>query len=239
MWRNEHCVESWHVYAGINETYWEFSKAVMSYTPSLGDPDVYILYMWNMWMCSINCKDTLTVSSSEFFFFFFELDRGIQLTFTFMKNKCLTMLGNLSTELTSVWETLWLGDGWRRLYLSTGCLSFVQPNRALIHSAVHESGSWRRKGQHCLCSAMLNQFGLDNILKLWLQLEDFVWGGEGSDGCILLVMTAVRGLNGIEMDLGHTFWGWAANNSSHCADLHSTLHWKTVLFLQTMDIMEC
>lgn len=48
---------------------------------------------------------------------------------------------------------------------------------------------------------MLNQFGLDNILKLWLQLEDFVCGGDSSDGCILSVMTAVRGLKGIERDL--------------------------------------
>lgn len=45
---------------------------------------------------------------------------------------------------------------------------------------------------------MLNQFGLDNILRLWLQLEVFVWGGDGSDGCILMVMTAVRGLKEIE-----------------------------------------
>lgn len=88
-----------------------------------------------------------------------------------------------------------------KTYLSTGRLSFVQPNRALIHSAFHESGSWRCKGQHCLCSVMLNQFGLDNILKLWLQLEDFVCGGDASDGCILLVMTAVRGLKRIERDL--------------------------------------
>lgn len=43
---------------------------------------------------------------------------------------------------------------------------------------------------------MLNQFGLDNILKLWIQLD--IQGGDGGDGCILLVMTALRGLEGTE-----------------------------------------
>lgn len=56
---------------------------------------------------------------------------------------------------------------WRRLIFKRTSVICCCRQSALSFAPVKE-GSQRFKGQHCLCSAMLNHFWLDTILKLGL-----------------------------------------------------------------------
>lgn len=127
------------------------------------------------WLCPASACVVLLVLGSTSRHFAVKRDVYKQsVTSPLMPSRCNPVLLSLAFCNLLLYFFIWSGGGcsqdkssWRRLIFKRTSVICCRRQSALSFAPVKE-GSQRFRGRHCLCSAMLNHFWLDTILKLGL-----------------------------------------------------------------------